>query len=104
MKITEQHFQQLVEDGYVILPRFIEGDELAKLQAAQRRVLKTWEQIRHDPSADRAVLVPYPYPDVTMSTPYFHPELLALARRFLKTSDVRLRAGCMIARYPGFVS
>src|SRR5688572_22225063 len=102
MTITDEHFEQLVEDGYVILRNWIPRERLPELQAAQRRVLKTWEQVKHDPPADRSTLVPYPYPDVTMSRPYLAPDLLRLARRYLKTSDIRVRVGCMIARYPGF--
>jgi len=104
MQITDRQFDQLVDDGYVIIHRFIPPEKLSELQAAQRRVLKTWDEIRLDPPADRSVLVPYPFPDVTMSTPYLDPDLVRLARRFLKTPDIRVRTGCMIARYPGFVS
>src|SRR5690606_2969 len=93
LKITEDHFQQLLEDGYIILRGFIPDDELPALQEAQRRVLKTWDQVKDNPPADGSMFCPYPFNDVRMSTPYFHPELLALGRRFLKTHDVCVRVG-----------
>jgi len=65
--ITDAQFHQLLEDGYLILPRYIRGDELAELQAGQRRVLRAWEQVKDNPPADGAEMVPFPYPDVRMS-------------------------------------
>jgi hypothetical protein len=102
--ITDQQFQTLLEDGFLILPSFIPADELPELQRAQRACLKTWEEVKDNPPADRAILVPYPYPDLRLSQLYLHPELIKLGRRFLKTQNVHARVGYTLARYPGFVS
>ena len=102
--LTDDHFEQLLEDGYIILREYIPQDELAILQAAQKRVLKTWEKVKENPTANRAELIPYPYQDATMARCYLEPGLLALGRRYLKTPDVQVRVGYMIARYPGFIS
>lgn len=103
-KITDAHFDQLIEDGYVILREYIPTKELAALQAAQRRVLKPWDQVKDNPPPNGSLLVPYPYPDLMMAKPYFEPQLVELARRFLKTPDIHVRVGYMLARYPNFVS
>lgn len=102
--ITDEHFDQLIEDGYVILKDYIPSEELIRLQEAQRCVLKPWEMVKDQPPANRAELIPYPYQNVTMAKYYLEPGLLALGRRFLKTPDVQVRVGYMIARYPGFKS
>jgi hypothetical protein len=106
--ITDDQFGSLLEHGYLILPEYIRGEELAMLQAAQRRVLKPWEEARDNPpesvGGPHTMFVPYPYPDVTMTGLYRHPQLLDLGRRYLKTPDVIFRVGYMLARYPGFVS
>jgi len=102
--ITDSQFDQLVEDGYLILPNYIRGDELRELQAAQRRVLQTWEQVKHDPPAGRSAMVYYAPPDVRMAQLYFHPEIVKVARRFLKSEHLHARVGAMLARYPGFIA
>lgn len=102
--ITDQQFETLLEDGYLILPGYIPKDELPALQAAQRNCLKTWEQVKDNPPAGGAVLVPYPYPDLRLSSLYLHPELLKFGRRFLKTEHIHARVGYTLARYPGFKS
>lgn len=103
-RITDEHFQQLLEDGYVFLHEYIPKDELPELQAAQRRVLKPWDEVKDNPPKDGSILIPYPYPDLRMSQLYLEPGLLALGRRFLKTPDVIARVGYMLTRYPGFQS
>jgi len=102
--LTDAHFEELLENGYLVLPRYIRGQELRDLQAAQRRVLKTWEQVKEKPPADGSAFVVYPYPDLRMSQLYMHPELIKFAKRFLKTPDVFARVGYMLTRYPGFKS
>ena len=97
-KITDDHFHQLLEDGYIILHEYISKDELPQLQAEQRKVLKPWNEIKDKPPADGSILIPYPYPNVRMSKPWFEPGLLALGRRFLKTPNVVARVGYMLAR------
>lgn len=104
-KISDQQFDELVENGFLIIPNFIRGEELAMLQAAQRRVLKPWEEIKDSPPNDNynknAAFVKYPPEDVTMCGLYRHPELLRIMKRYLKTEDVHVRVGYMFARYPG---
>lgn len=106
--ITDEQFDSLVEHGYLILPAYIQGEELEMLQAAQRRVLKSWEEYQQDPpksvGGDHTMFVPYPFPEVKMAGLYRHPELLRLGRRYLKSEEVYFRVGYMLARYPGFVS
>jgi hypothetical protein len=102
--LTDDHFDQMCEDGYLILHNYIRGDELRELQAAQRRVLKTWEQVRNDPQPGNSMFVIYPPNDVRMAQLYMHPELLKFFRRYLKTEHLTARVGAMLARYPGFVA
>lgn len=102
--ISDAQFDQFIEDGFLILPEFIRGEELKELQAAQRRVLKPWDEVKNDPPKDGTAMIPYPFPDARMTRLYLHPELIRIGQRFLKTDDVFVRTGNMLARYPGFVS
>jgi len=50
--------------GFIIVPDFIRGDILARLQATQRRVLPTWEEVQDKPPQDQAgnsLLVCFPH-------------------------------------------
>jgi hypothetical protein len=40
------HFATLERDGFVIIPAFFDGPAREAMAAAQRRVLKTWEEAR----------------------------------------------------------
>ena len=100
--LGDEHFHHLVDHGYVILPAFIQGEELAMLQAAQRRVLKSWDQVKEKPPGGRAEAVAFPYTDIKMAGLYPHPELLKLGKRYLKSERVFFNAGYMLTRYPGF--
>ena len=99
--LGDDHFDHLVEHGFVILPAFIQGEELATLQAAQRRVLKSWEQVKENPPSGLAEAVTFPYGDTVMAGLFPHPELLKLGRRYLKTEKVFFIGGTMLTRYPG---
>ncbi len=102
--ITEAQRAELLDNGFLILSRFIPEEELPALRAEQRKVVKPWSEVKHDPPAGRAALVPYPFGNARMARPWFHPELLRLGRWFLKSDEVYAYVGCLIARYPGFIS
>ena len=72
------------------------------MQAAQRRVLPTWEEVKDDPPQGRAILTEFPPPEMALLHAIVDHDAWAFARKFLKTEGIHFRAGCMIARYPGF--
>jgi hypothetical protein len=103
MKLTDAHFEQYLEQGYLIIPEYYSGERLRELAAAQRRMLKTWDEVKHDPPADRSQFVPgFPSAEQILNRAIIEPPLLDFARRCLKTDDIHYRAGYMLARYPGF--
>jgi hypothetical protein len=102
MKPTDDHFTQLLENGYVILPRYFTGEKLAELAAAQRRVLKSWEQFKDNPPADRSMYVPFPSPEFALNRAMVDHDLIDFGKRFLRSNAVHIRTGLMLARYPGF--
>ena len=53
-RLTDAHIEELESEGFFIVPDFISGDQLTTLQAAQRRVLPTYEQVKEDPPQDQA--------------------------------------------------
>ena len=103
-KLTDAHIEELDREGFIIVPDFVSGDKLKSLQAAQRRVLPTWEQIKADPPQDQAghsLLKCFPHEEMELYQAAMDEESLAFARKWLKTKDLHARVGCLIARYPG---
>ena len=48
-KFTDAQLDELLVKGYLIVPDYYSGEQLAEMQAAQRRVLQTWEEVKEDP-------------------------------------------------------
>ena len=102
MQITDAHFDELLENGYLILPGYFAGERRRELAEAQRRVLKTWDEVKDNPPADRSMYAPFPSSEHILNRAIIEPPLIDLARRYLKTDHIHYRAGVMLARYPGF--
>jgi hypothetical protein len=103
-RLTDAHIEQLDREGFLIIPDFITGDELKRLQEAQRRVLPTWEEVRDKPPQDQAgnsLLSCFPHEEMDLYQATMGEESIAFARKWLKTDAIHMRVGCLIARYPG---
>lgn len=102
--LTDAHLEELDREGFVIIPDFISGDELKTLQAAQRRILPTWDAIKEDPPQDQAgnsKLVGFPHEEMDLYRAAMDEDSIAFARKWLKTDSIHTRVGSLIARYPG---
>lgn len=103
-RLSDKNLEELDQDGFTIVPDFIAGDLLTTLQAAQRRVLPSWEEIRLNPPQDQSgnSFVPcFPHEEIDLYKAAMDEESIGFARKWLKTHDIHMRVGCMIARYPG---
>ncbi|MEC8931047.1 MAG: phytanoyl-CoA dioxygenase family protein, partial [Candidatus Latescibacterota bacterium] len=103
-RLTDDHLEELDREGFIIVPNFISGDQLTPLQAAQRRVLPTWDQIQQDPPQDQSgssMLQCFPHEEMDLYQAAMDEESIAFARKWLKTDEIHTRVGCLIARYPG---
>ena len=103
-KLTDAHLEELDREGFIVVPNYYTGDRLKTLQAAQRRVLPTYEQIADDPPQDQAgnsLLRCFPHEEMELYRAAMDEEGIAFARQWLKTDAIHARVGCLIARYPG---
>ena len=55
-ELTDAHLDELDAKGYVIVPGFYTGERLREMQAAQRRSIPTWDEVKDDPPQGRAIL------------------------------------------------
>ena len=51
--------------------------------------------------ADDSLFKCFPYEDIELYQATMDEETIAFARKWLKTDDIHMRVGCLIARYPG---
>ena len=102
--LGDAHIEELEEKGYTIIPDFYTGEKLKEMQEAQRRELSTWEEVRDDPPQGRAILTEFPPSEMALLQGIVDQRTWAFARRWFGIEAIHFRAGCMIARYPGFKS
>ena len=102
MALTEFHLKKLDDKGYVIIPDYYTGDQLEEMQAAQRRVLPTWQEVKENPPSGRATLKDFPPDEMVLLQGIVDHHAWDFARRWFETEHIHFRAGCMIVRYPGF--
>ncbi len=101
-KLTDAHLDKFAAKGYLIVPEYYSGEQLAEMQVAQRRVLPTWEKVKDNPPPGRAILTEFPSSEMALLRGIVDREAWGFARKWFKTAQIHFRAGCMIARYPGF--
>ncbi len=102
MALTEFHLKKLDDKGYVIIPDYYTGDQLEEMQAAQRRVLPTWQEVKENPPSGRATLKDFPSDEMVLLQGIVDHHAWDFARRWFETEHIHFRAGCMIVRYPEF--
>ncbi|MBT5872139.1 MAG: hypothetical protein HOH43_01870 [Candidatus Latescibacteria bacterium] len=103
-RLTDAHIEELEREGFLIIPDFIKGAELKRLQEAQRRILPSWEEVKDKPPQDQtgnSQLSCFPHEELDLYKATMNEESIAFARKWLKTDAIHMRVGCLIARYPG---
>jgi ectoine hydroxylase-related dioxygenase (phytanoyl-CoA dioxygenase family) len=97
-------------DGFVVLPGYLEGDELAAARAALPELYPTAEQYHADPEAgpnrrftgdEYGGIVAFPFPSVALCRLVVHEKVVALAEAVFATQDVRVYASELWAKYTG---
>ena len=104
VELGDECIEEIEEKGYVIVPGFQSGETLKELQAAQRRILSPWEEIKDDPPSGRSTLSDFPPAEIALLRGTADHRACDCGRKWLSTENIHYRAGCMIARYPGFKS
>ena len=103
--LIDAHLEELDHEGFVIVPNFITGDKLKTLQAAQRRNVPTYDQIKDDLPLEKSgysFMSWFPYEELELLRATMDEESIAFARKWLKTDDIHARVGGgEMARYPG---
>lgn len=101
-KLTEAVFDQFCEEGYVIIHHYLPEPQRAEMTAAVRRLLKPWDEIKHDPPPERTAHCFFPYPEQCLNRAIINWEAIRFAQKWLGTEHIHYRPGLALVRYPGF--
>src|ERR1700691_6405609 len=97
-------------DGFVVLPGYLAGPELRAAQRDLSAVYPTADDYHAAPGEGRngnftgdefGGIVEFPFPTVALSKLVVHDKLVALAEAVFETSDIRIYASELWAKYSG---
>src|SRR5580704_6981623 len=100
-------------DGFVVLPGYLAGPELAAAQRDLAVVYPSAEEYHTAPAEGRnraytgdefGGVIPFPFATVALSRLVVHDKLIALAEAVFATSDIRIYAAELWAKYCGAAS
>ena len=100
-------------DGFVVMPGYLEGPDLAAAQRDLAVVYPTAGEYHAAPAEGRnraytgdeyGGIIPFPFPTVALSRLVAHDKLIGLAEAVFATNDVRIYASELWAKYSGAAS
>jgi ectoine hydroxylase-related dioxygenase (phytanoyl-CoA dioxygenase family) len=108
LRITEEHAERLRRHGYVIVPGFLAGEELAAARANMLRYVPTAEELAATPERyswvfDEAehLQTEFPFAGDALNHVSTHPDLIEFVARLLGTERVLLSQAAVWAKYAG---
>ena len=104
VKLTDDHVDELSENGFVIIDRYIPQAQCAQMAAALRKILKPWDEVKDDPPEERTACDFFPCSEQILNQSIVDWEAIRFSQRWLGTDHVHYRPGISIVRYPGFKS
>jgi ectoine hydroxylase-related dioxygenase (phytanoyl-CoA dioxygenase family) len=97
--MTDLNFDQLEEDGYTVVPGFMDRETTSRIRRHIDSLLPPVGAPRQDPKRWHSVLR-HPIPGAIMAELVNNPALLALARQCLRPRDLRLLEQVLIRSDP----
>lgn len=111
MRVADIYLDQYFEQGFTVVPDFLDADELAAARDALWTMFPRPEEYFADPGAHEALqrsqfhgLREFPFAHFDLNRIAVHDDLADVARRILETPEVRLYKGEVWAKYGGGVN
>ena len=101
-RLTDEVFQRLERDGYVIIKNYLPESQRAEMAAAIRRILKPWDELKENPPASRIHTRYFPYSEQALNKAIVDREAIEFSKRWLGTEHIQYRPGLSMALYPGY--
>lgn len=108
MRITDEHAARLKQQGYVIVPNFLTGEELDAARRNMLRYVPTAEELAATPERYAWVLdeaehlqTEFPFAGDALNHVSTHPDIIDFVSRLLGTERVVLSQAAIWAKYAG---
>jgi len=108
VKISERQAEQYRKHGYVIVPGFLSGEELAGARENFSQYFPTAEELAATPQRYGAIYddpehlqVEFPFAGDALNDVSTHPDLIEFVERILGTRDILLSQAAIWAKYAG---
>jgi ectoine hydroxylase-related dioxygenase (phytanoyl-CoA dioxygenase family) len=108
MRITDQHLQQLLRHGYVIVPNFLTASELEAAREGVLRYFPSVEELEATPERYASIgedaehlQVEFPFTVDALNDISTHPQIISFVERLLGTPTVLLSQAAVWAKYAG---
>lgn len=106
--LTDDHARSLVDRGFLLVPGFLSGDELAAARADMLRYFPTADELAAAPNRYPWIFedpdhlqVEFPFAADTLNFVSTHPRLIAFVERLLGTREILLSQSAVWAKYAG---
>jgi ectoine hydroxylase-related dioxygenase (phytanoyl-CoA dioxygenase family) len=107
-RITQQHLDELVEHGYVLVRDFLSNDHVRAARSDLWRYFPTPAELARTPHRYESILedpehlqVEFPFDSDTINYNSAHPEIIDFIERLLGTREVLLSQSAIWAKYAG---
>ena len=100
MKLSDEHLKTYHEQGFVVIENFYPEEKRARIAAAVRKQLPSWESIKDDPPENGLLTTDFPYADMFFNELTVDWDLINFVQRVLDTEDIHFRYAHNWARYP----
>ncbi len=110
MTVTDEQHAAFEEQGFVVLPGYLDSADLAAANEAVAALYPTAEAFHSNPAGELAApflgdefagIRTFPFDSVVLNLLAVHPELIRLARRLLCSEDVRIYSAETWMKYTG---
>ena len=108
MRITEDHSNHLIKHGYVVIPDFLNANELSAARENLFRYYPSAEELSATPERYGALLEDaenlqneFPFAGDALNHVSTHPQIISFVEKLLGTRDVFLSQAAIWAKYAG---
>ena len=111
MRVKPEQIEHLLRHGYVVVPNFLTGEEVAAARENMLRYVPTAEELAATPERYGGFLedpeniqIEFPFVGDALNHVSTHPEIVALVEKLLGTREIMLSQAAVWAKYGGLGS
>ncbi len=101
MKLSDDHLNTFVEQGFVVVEDFYPEEKRVRIVAALHETLPPWDVIKGQPPESGMLTDDFPYSEMLFNELILDFDLIDFVQRALETEDIHFRYAHNWAKYPG---